>query len=129
MALGIASFVLISLLGLMTVSLNASKRAYEDTTVASIAQTVLSEIRIDGFGRLTNGTPFSDRYFSYDGTSLSGPENAYYKCNIRSFAHTSGVLPSSALKATAGVRVSLAFFWPPNSTKTNEIFETTIAKF
>lgn len=127
MALGIASFVLISLLGLMTVSLDASKRAYEDTTVASIAQTVLSEARTNGFDNL--GSLNANRYFSYEGTPLPSPDSAYYKCNIRGLAHTSTNLPSSALKSTAGVRVSLAFFWPPNSPKTNEIFETTIAKF
>lgn len=129
MALGIASFAIISLLGLMTVSLDASKRAYEDTTVSSIAQTVLSEVRTNGFDRLANGNPFPDRYFSYDGTPLPSPESAYYKCNVRSLAHTSPDLPAAALKTSAGVRISLAFFWPPTNTKTNEVFETTIARF
>lgn len=126
MALGIASFAIISLLGLMTISLDASKRAYEDTTVASIAQTVLSEVRTNGFASLVSD---NDRYFSYDGTPVSGAGGAYYKCNIKGLAHDSAALPAAALKTSSGVRIRMAFFWPPSNPKTNEIFETTIAKF
>ena len=127
MALGIASFVLISLLGLMTVSLDAGKRAYEDTTVANITQVVMSEIRTNNFTNLGSLPP--DRYFSYEGTSLPTQDGAYYRCNIQSMAHSSADLPASARQSSAGLRVRLLFFWPPTNSKTNEIFETTVAKY
>jgi len=127
MALGLASFVLISLLGLMTVSLDAGKRAYEDTTVASVAQVVMSEVKTNSFSALGNLS--LDRYFSYDGRSLPTADGAHYRCNVEAMAHSSPELPEAVRQASAGVRVRLLFFWPPTNLKTNEIFETTVAKY
>lgn len=127
MALGIASFVLISLLGLMTVSLNAGKRAYEDTSVAAIAQTVASEVRTNSFSSLFAQS--FDRYFAYDGVPLPSADGAYYRCSVSTMVHSSPELPEAMRKAANAVRLRLTFFCPPSNPSTNEIFETTIAKY
>jgi uncharacterized protein (TIGR02598 family) len=126
LALGIVSFVLLSLLGLMTVSLDAGRRSYEDTTVASLAQVVANELRTNSYSSLPN-TNF-ERYFSYDGEP-SDAGAAHYRCTIQAETHTSAELPSAVRDASQGVRLRLSFFWPPDNPRTNEIFETTIARY
>lgn len=131
LALGIASFVLISLLGLMTASVDAGKKAYEDTTVASIAQTVISQIKTNSFADLTNHRADGDRFFTYDGEAL-GPANngnGYYRCKVVTSAHNSPELPAAMKNGAQGQRVRMLFFWPPENPKTNEVFETTISRF
>lgn len=124
-AMGIASFVLISLLGLMTISMSASKRSNEDTTVASLAQTVIAELKTNSFSSLSS-TNF-DRYFRYDGQSQDGSNGeTYFRCYVETSPHTATDLPLAARKPAAGVRARLTFIW---SGKTNEIFETTVAKY
>ena len=131
MALGIASFVLISLLGLMTVSVDAGKKAYEDTTVASIAQTVISHIKTNDFATVANHQMDGDRFFTYDGDSLGTINNgsAYYRCKVATSAHSSGDLPAAVKNGAQGQRVQMLFFWPPNNPKTNEVFETTLSRY
>lgn len=126
-ALGIVSFALIALLGLMTASLNSGKRAYEDTTIASLTQRVVTEIKTNTFANLAGLD--RDLYFTYDGTPVAGTDGAYYRCRLQSLAHASADLPAAAKNSAHGLRVRLAFFCPPENPKTNEIFETTIAKY
>jgi len=122
-AMGIASFVLISLLGLMTVSMDASRRSYEDTTVASLAQTVVSELKTTNFNSIV-ATTF-DRYFTYDGTPTNSA-GSYYLCHGQVMAHTSPNLPAAATNTKVGARLRLDFFW---NGKTNESFETSLAQY
>ena len=127
-AMGIVSFVLISLLGLMTVSMGASKRSYEDTTVANLAQIVVSELKTNDYS--VASAMNADRFFRYDGSPFTNTptpsDPSYYQCHIQAQAHTSIALPASARNTNAGFRLRLDFMW---SGKTNETFETTIARY
>src|SRR5882757_9974275 len=80
-ALGIVSFVLIALMGLMSVGLNEARRGREDTLLASMTSYRMTSLLGAGYANVTNTTA----YFTYDGLE-SSPTNAYYVCKITSQA-------------------------------------------
>lgn len=127
-ALGIASFVLISLLGLMSTGLDAGKQSTEDVMLATLAKTVLSDLKsTNNYHALNNFS--TNRYFAYSGTEVSqGSKDAYFGCKITAGAHTNSPFPALT-NASNAVRVTVNFSWPVGVTNNEQIFETTVARF
>lgn len=127
MALGIVSFVLVALMGLMSVGLNEARRGREDTLLASMTSYRMTSQLGTGYANLTNGTA----YFSFDGLETS-PANAYYICKTTVQAPT---LSRPELGANA-LQVKLLFNWPylpgqPDRTNYphEQVFTTTVARY
>lgn len=122
-ALGIISFALLSLLGLMAVGLNASKTAREDTVVASLARNVLANLKTLNYAQLSalGSTNF---YFTYDGAATnSASSSAYYECRARI------LMPSQAMLSRS-VDVVLDISKPYRSAQTNgTTFSSSIAEY
>lgn len=85
LALGVISFAIVSLLGLLTVSSASSRYSEEDTAIAAIARQVDTELR----NTLTANLPTAGAtwYFDNDGKHLlsagdSIPIDAIYRCEI-----------------------------------------------
>lgn len=80
LALGVISFAIVSLLGLMTVSTGASRLSDEDTVIAAIARQVDTELRNTTFANLpATGTAW---YFDNEGHHLTTAAGAIYQCKI-----------------------------------------------
>lgn len=78
MAMGIVVFVLVSLLGLMSVGLKADRASREDTVVAGLAPTLLSELSALNPADLVDG----NRLFDVEGTAVDST-NGFFKCIIQ----------------------------------------------
>jgi len=101
-AIGIASFALIALLGLITVGYQAGGDAKEETLLAGLAQDVLGQLRGEDFDTLAPGT----FYFDSQGNAMTNDSGAVYRCTTR-FAAVN--LPNVQSNLTAA---TLTFEWP-----------------
>jgi uncharacterized protein (TIGR02598 family) len=132
LALGIVSFALLSVIGLLAVSLNGSRASASDTVIASSAAGLLNELRSKSLE--ISGIPSQQRtvnlkyQFDIDGTKLGAPlqsgsigstlNQAIYRCDLTAVmdANTATVsVPDSTGAATTTSnlwRVTLRFTWP-----------------
>lgn len=126
-ALGVISFTLVALLGLMTVSLDSSKSSNENTMVSTMIQTAMSDFRTNSFKEVVDFK--SKRFFNSEGMAVEKGPQAYYQCEIATFAHDSVVLPESVRSSLNGLRVRFTFTSLLQLGKTNEVYETTISRY
>lgn len=119
LALGIASFVLIALLGLITVGYQAGGDAKAETLLSGMARYVCGELKERDFDTLAPAT----FHFDARGNPLPGEEGAAYRC-AASFQAVG--LPHVQSNLTTA---QLAFEWPPAVTSPQRmVFQTTIAR-
>lgn len=85
LALGIVSFAIVALLGLVAVSFDSNRASDEDTLIASMARQVVVELRAIPFDELAAGTNSAREtfYFDHEAHRLAGPANAVYQCYPR----------------------------------------------
>lgn len=123
MSLGIVSFALLALFGLMSVGLSSGKTSREDMICTGLAMTAFSELRGLPFVDLPTGTNF---YFTYEGGRLSTSNNAYYEC--------AASVSDSTLPSDFGYlrRVRLEIVWPVGAVAANRqtnALETHLAPY
>jgi len=123
LALGITSFTLISLLGLMAVATNAEKEARIDTTLGMIVTQSLSRFTDGGlYSELSSGM----EYYKYDGTLATKTADYYFECQIFVDAPSLGT-PELLLKAK---QITFKINWPYAAPSPNQqIFTTTLAEY
>lgn len=129
LALGLVTFVVISLLGLLATGLRSGKDSHEDTTLAAIARTALTDVRTNSYGNL-QGLRL-ERSFGYDGEPVdNASDRAFYKCRIENLPHKlDPAWPAPGVAAHA-VRLSLTLSWPASATNpTEQVFETMISRY
>ncbi|MEA3209582.1 MAG: hypothetical protein QOE70_2639 [Chthoniobacter sp.] len=85
LALGIISFGLVALVGLLAVSLDSSRSSDQDTMIASMARQVTTTLRERPFDKLKSGGSSDIFYFDAEGRALPAatPEarqGAVYQC-------------------------------------------------
>jgi len=122
-ALGIVSFAVLSLIGLMAVGLNASKTAREDTLVASLARNVFANLKTMDYPHLSSlGT--TNFYFTYDGVATNqASASAYYNCGVR-------ILVPSQVALSHSVDVVVDISRPYRAAQTNgTTFSSSIAEY
>lgn len=110
-ALGIVTFTLVAILGLMGVGINASRQSSDDTVLAAMTSYVLGELR--GSGAMSNSF-----FFDQGGAPLGNGTNAIYRCEAAPSA------PEISGLSTNFRKVRLVFTWPasaPASASTNVI--------
>jgi uncharacterized protein (TIGR02598 family) len=100
LALGVASFALVVLFGLLPVGLTMSRGAVDSVVGAQIAQRVINDALQTDFDTLVDGgaaTLFRKdvRYFGDQGNELPGPDGAIYHVNTR-VAVSTGIPMGSA---------------------------------
>ena len=125
-SMGIIAFVLVSLLGLMSVGMRAGRESREDTIVAALSKDVFSGLKTNTFSSLTSAR----LYFDYDGHPVGPGSNAYFACDLAATNHN---LPFPGLAdASRAKRVRMGFSWPasaPAAARTTQVFETTLANY
>ena len=124
-AIGIVAFVIVSLVGLMSVGLSAQRSAREDTILVSVTKQALSTARSGKYSDLVIGAASSNFY-----TSEGYPTNAasaFYVCEVSILAPTNN-LPGS-LRAK---EIRFKYNWPYQSRPNypnEQVFATTIAEY
>jgi uncharacterized protein (TIGR02598 family) len=117
LALGIISFALVAMLGLVGVSLNSGREATSDTDLSSMQAQVVAELQAKSFSTLTNTTVY---YFNIDGklipTSVEAntPGGALYRCQ------TTAIPLTTVAPATKYLNLKLDFTWPVGALPANQ---------
>ncbi len=136
LALGIFTFAIMAVFGLLSVSVTSDKSAASDTAIAQMSATALSLIRAQSFYQIKTNTLFSGTapafYFDLNGQiglNSSGPPdttthtNSYYSCTIQRT-----VSPSS----TNLLYLQYTFRWPifaPATNQQSRVLNTTIGNY
>jgi len=140
-ALGVVSFVLLSMLGLLSTGLQSHRESAEDTNLAFCAETAISLLRSGGFSRAasetayqeTNATP--DFYFDAAGqvqvdsdgkpVKFQNPES-HYACTVTRATPTLDQPTANLLY------LRLKFSWPlaaPSTARQQRVVITSLAKY
>jgi len=106
LALGIISFVLFSMLGLLSVGMNASRESSADTALTSMISQVLGKLR--SLHPLPTET-VPAFFFDEDGLPLTNSTGAIYKCEASTMMLTTPELPNISDNF---IKVKLVFIWP-----------------
>lgn len=129
-AMGIISFALVALLGLLSVGVRAGKDSHDDTMAAEISRVAFSEWK-SGTNNFSMGDSTMTNYYTYDAKRLSGAgSSAYFECLILNTTHSIN-LPGLTNGANVR-RIRLELSWPVGAAASNrdrQIFETTVAKY
>jgi uncharacterized protein (TIGR02598 family) len=153
LAMGIASFALVAVLGLLRVAIDADADAGRDTALSAMSAQILNELQTVPFDALWAAVPAtvsvaepslelpkdSTYYFTVEGTLVNGETAATdfstaYQCVVKKTAD-----PDTRSLATGQfnkMRVRLEFTWPPGNgtqaatTRTNTQFiNASIARY
>ncbi len=122
LAIGVLSFCLITLLGLLGVGLGNGLKSNDDTVLASMAWEAANNLRSET--NLAGGFT-TNFYFDHTGQSLTSASGAYFKCAVTTNNPTAGQAPASI--DTNLVLAALQFTWPAslaNAPHTNTVYAT-----
>lgn len=112
-AIGIFAFVAISLLGLLTLSAESSRRADTQAASATIVTTVMGKLSSQNFATNVTGLPFTN-YFTVTGAETNASA-AIYRCSVTDISPSD---PSTNFMR----QVRLLICWPsPAYTQTNTV--------
>ena len=122
LALGVLSFALVSIIGLLNVGLSASKAAQIDTTKAAVTRSILSSLRTDVSSGYSGGT----NWFNFDGSTNVGASGAYFQCVVATNA------PPAAIPAVNMIAIRIEFQYPlsaasPN--RTTNVLNASIVRY
>lgn len=132
MALGVISFALVGMLGLLSVGFTAAKKSTKATTLAAISSQVAAVIRnntnfTSAQLTLLSGNP-TNIYFDYSGRMQSSKDqgsDSYYLCEVRTRAVT-------AVSSLSGYTVLVMTVSSPvkalAANRTNEVVHATIVR-
>lgn len=119
-ALGILSFALVAIIGLLNVGLRSSNDAHIDTVKAATVRSILSSLRTNQPASYAGET----RWYKFDGSTNGGSTDAYFECVITTNA------PPSAISAQRMAGVRLEFRYPvsaPAEFRTTNVLHASIS--
>lgn len=111
MALGILTFALVAIVGLLNVGLNAAKSAQIDTMQSTISRSLVASIRTNSPANYTGGT----NWYMYDGSPSPDAGGAYFQCVVSTNS------PPSSISPTNMVSLRVEFQYPVTASPTNQI--------
>jgi len=139
-AIGIAAFGIISLLGLMGVFLSSGRESHEDTILSDIAKGVFADLRSRPFDppAQTNPPAFDHSlkslsgsvttiYFTAEGVSVGTAASAYYSCNL-----TLKEVPEFNTVSTSAINLyeaKVEFAWPAPQNAFRKTFHINLARY
>jgi len=101
LAIGIVSFALLGMMGLVSVSFQSERSSASDTDLAALSQQVFSSLRSRPFTNLSD----TNYFFDADGSLTTNSAGAVYECAVTMAADPS--LPAGSFK-----NARLQFTWP-----------------
>jgi len=149
LAMGIISFSIIAILGLLSVGLNSSRNALDESLLAAMSRQVVGSLRQqrfvnnDVFTNLAAGTTATVCFFDANGVRLlrDGKDldqanalaaKAAYQCTVTGASDTERLGPSPAMQIVTPclLDVTLTFQWPMEAKKANSYsLRTSIARY
>lgn len=103
-AIGIISFAMVSILGLMPVGLSTMRQAMDQTMEAQLVRKISGEALLTPFGKIGAYTARSPFYYTADGAQqASKDDQTRYEVNLRSVAT---VYPGSSTEAMLSSNVT-----------------------
>jgi len=136
-AIGVFSFAIVAIFGLMAISLNSDKGAASDSTLSRIAETTVSQLRSQGYPSFHTNAAYAasdtnaDYFFDSSGqlavTSAGAPQSSGQADSVYSCTVTR--------KATASTNldyINLEFRWPmaaPKSRQETKVVNTSFANY
>ncbi len=133
-ALGVVSFAVIALLGLLSAGMKAGKSSQQDTVLALAARYVLSDLKRQPFGA-PSITSYS---FDYAGVPTApaavalSSAPAFYTCAVQLLPQPLSYAAWDGTGNTGVVGVQLTFTWPGQTATSGphaEVFHTTLAGY
>ncbi len=82
LAIGVMSFALVAILGLMPVGLKTSQDAILDTTKAQILQKVTTDLSMISFGEELDEYITKEHYFDYEGKMVDSAEDGIFVMEV-----------------------------------------------
>jgi uncharacterized protein (TIGR02598 family) len=151
LAIGVMSFAIIAILGLLSISFSSSKGSVDESLISAMARQVVASLqqqRFSGNTLFTNVTSGSDskvltNYFDANGEILTGSTGALYQCDVTAQAvakgqrgDTNGLGPDPEVAPTAPclLDLKLKFSWPvtaitPTTAPSTFTLYTSLAKY
>jgi uncharacterized protein (TIGR02598 family) len=108
MALGILSFALLAIIGLLNVGLGASRTAQIETMQSTIVRSILASVRTNNPGGFTGDT----HWYAFDGTETN-ESAAFFQCVVST--NTPPLSISSGDMAAVMVRFQYPVSAPPTN--------------
>ncbi len=127
LALGIISFCVISLFGLMTVAMQESKSSQEDTALALAAKYILSDLRQKPYTNLVDQL----YVFDYQGVPVAASQAGFYTSTVTILPSPFSSIAAWAADNPSMVGIKLVFTWQgQNASKPNaETFITALSGY
>jgi len=144
LAIGLAAFGIVSMLGLMSSLLNTNREAGEETVIAAMVKKVSGELRPRPFDQPASGTDNSLKalstsgttfYFGSDGLLSPTTAEALYVCRVSLRADAQLTTPPdpSRVPPTTPVEnrydAELEFSWPHPVKKYTKTFHISLARY
>ncbi|XHR30980.1 MAG: type II secretion system protein [Chthoniobacteraceae bacterium] len=126
LVIGVISFSLVAILGLLSAGLNSSKNALDESLIAAMSRQVISSLRQQYF---TNNTLFTSLetsgstnlktvYFNTSGVLVDGTASGFdrpiYECVVTAVSRTDllGPAPKVSISIPCLLDLTLTFNWP-----------------
>lgn len=119
-SLGIISFVLLAIAGLMSVGLDASKSAQTDTILAASSRAILARAATNDFGTFSSNVT----WINLDGTTNTSSNNSFYKAVLTVVSNPSGLRSEVS---TEFQLLKLQFMYPAMAPAANQTTNTIYA--
>ncbi len=133
-AIGIAAFGIISMIGLVSSFLNSGRESGEETVLVSMLKKVSGDLRARPFDPPSAGKDDSLAtlavtpqrfYFNVDGTEAAGAGAAYYTCLVT--AKADGTFTNATTTLQNRYDAELKFTWPQRPD--GRIFQISLARY
>ena len=124
LALGVVSFGLISLMGLLTVGLKTFHDAMTTTTEAEISQQISNQLQLANFSTISTNTQPTYYYFTEEGVSTNAA-NAIYTAQVQPPQKLT--VPGGDPTSTANTLTFEILIWSKNAPQTTNAAPVQIA--
>ncbi len=124
LALGVVSFGLISLMGLLTVGLKTFHEAMGATTKAEIAQRLANQLQLASYSAISTNTTASYYYFTEEGLATNASGGIY---SARIDPPTKFTVPGGDSTAAANTLKVVIYIWSKNSPQATNAVPIQIA--
>ena len=138
-ALSVAGFALIALLGLLATNYRSSSSAKEETVTAAMIQDVLADLKTQKFSTLQGKSSPGETtgaytyYFDADGNELTSTTGAFFTCTVGLAPLAPATIPNPPPAWTASpplLTVTMTFTWPMGAATPNKtIINASLAQF
>lgn len=121
LALGLLSFILLAVIGLLSVGLESSKVAQVDTVQSLAVRFLQTQVRANTASGYTGGT----YYVHLDGSTNAAPSGAYFQCAVQTNHPAGNLDPANFI----GIRMEISYpLAAPAMHRTTNVLHASLAR-